>query len=47
MDTAVKPVEKTGDGTATPRYTQGLETASHGLINPAGARAETDVKLST
>ena len=44
---AVKPVDKTGDGTAMPRYTRGVETASRGPLRPAPMRAEMGVKLDT
>ena len=42
-----KAVDKTGDGTATPRYTRGASKPPLAAAQAAGSAAETGLKLST
>ena len=44
---AGKPVDKTGDGSVTPRYTRGASKLPPRPFSQAGARAEMGIKLST
>ena len=43
----VKPVDKTGDGSVTPRYTRARRNRAAAILRQAGARAEMGLKLST